>query len=263
MTSSGAAPSEAARLGRRSPPRRPGHGRGPPPCGPSGPPGDEPWVDAAAGGVDPNGVAAVAGHPELMARIVFALVAHPGHGADPRFNAKPPSNATSSCQRAAPPPSVTCRWHLAGDTCCGQRRHRGDYFYVPVRRGVCLLQVQGTSSGPALPTWGRGRPGMTGLLGTGPRAMPLRAAPGRSSGPQRVPAQPSATRNRCSRHLLPALRAPVSSATHEPRTNLRSRQPCHHRGGPSSSSEADSTAAVGAHGDAMTGGEDEPEPDGS
>jgi hypothetical protein len=29
--------------------------------------GDEPWVDAAAGGVDPDGVAAGAGHPELVA----------------------------------------------------------------------------------------------------------------------------------------------------------------------------------------------------
>jgi hypothetical protein len=55
-----------------------------------------------------------------------------------------------------------------------------------------------------LPTWGWARPGMTGLLGTGPRAMPLRAAPGRSSGPQRVPTQPSTTRSRCSRHPLPA-----------------------------------------------------------
>jgi hypothetical protein len=36
-------------------------------------------------------------------------------------------------------------------------------------------------------------PGMTGLLGTGPRAMPLRAAPGGSSGPQRVP--PKTKRN--------------------------------------------------------------------
>src|SRR5918994_1779773 len=62
---------------------------------------DEPGVDAAAGGVDPDGVAAVAGHPEPVARIVFALVGHPGHGADPRFNAEPPSNAASKLWRPA------------------------------------------------------------------------------------------------------------------------------------------------------------------
>jgi hypothetical protein len=48
-------------------------------------------------------------------------------------------------------------------------------------------------------------PGMTGLLGTGPRAMPLRAAPGGSSGPQRVPPELSATRNRCYRRTLRGL----------------------------------------------------------
>src|SRR5215207_9449595 len=63
--------------------------------------GDEPGVDAAAGGVDSDGVAAVAGHPELVARLVFALVGHPGHGADPRFNAEPRSNAASKLRRPA------------------------------------------------------------------------------------------------------------------------------------------------------------------
>jgi hypothetical protein len=32
---------------------------------------DEPRVDARTGGVDPGGVAAAAGHPELVARIVL------------------------------------------------------------------------------------------------------------------------------------------------------------------------------------------------
>src|SRR5215207_2005164 len=63
--------------------------------------GNEPWVDAAAGGVDSDGVAAVAGHPELVAGIVFALVGHPGYGVDPRFNAEPPSNAASKLWRPA------------------------------------------------------------------------------------------------------------------------------------------------------------------
>jgi hypothetical protein len=73
----------------------------------------------------------------------------------------------------------------------------GGYFYGPVPRGICLLQVQGTSRGPALLTWGWVGPGMTGLLGIRPRPMSLRAAPGGSSGPRRVPPEPSATRNRC------------------------------------------------------------------
>jgi hypothetical protein len=59
MTSSG-----AAHRGRRSPQRLLRHGRGRRRCGPCGPPGDQPPVEAGPIGVDPDGVAAVAGRPE-------------------------------------------------------------------------------------------------------------------------------------------------------------------------------------------------------
>src|SRR5215212_11310880 len=55
-----------------------------------------------------------------------------------------------------------------------QRRHRGDYFYVPVRCGVCPLQVQGTSLGPAPPNLGVGEAGDDGPAGDRP---PSDAAP--------------------------------------------------------------------------------------
>jgi hypothetical protein len=45
---------------------------------------------------------------------------------------------------------------------------------------------------------------MTGLLGTGPRAMPLRAAPGEKLGAAACAA--GTKRNRCCRHPLHALR---------------------------------------------------------
>src|SRR5512132_2002881 len=54
---------------------------------------DEPRVDAAAGGVDSDGVTAVPAQPELVACVVLALVGHPGHGSDRTFHAEPPSNA--------------------------------------------------------------------------------------------------------------------------------------------------------------------------
>jgi hypothetical protein len=107
------------------------------------------------------------------------------------------------CQRAAPPPTVALQIDgpsQGGPTRCDQRSCQGGYFYVPVRRGVCPLRVQGMSRGPALPTWAWAGPGMTGLLGTGPRAMPLRAAPGQGSGPRRVQPETSATRHRCCSH---------------------------------------------------------------
>ena len=66
-------------------------------------------------------------------------------------------------------------------TARGQRnRPERGYLYVAAWRGVCPIQVQGTIRGPALPG-GRG-PRMTGLLGTGPRATPLRVAPGKARG---------------------------------------------------------------------------------
>src|SRR5215204_4272753 len=92
--------------------------------------GNEPWVDAAAGGVDSDGVAAVAGHPELVAAIVFALVGHPGHGADPRFNAEPPSNAASML------------WRPANGRLRGSMAPRGDLLVVT--RGVATEVVTST-----------------------------------------------------------------------------------------------------------------------
>ena len=43
---------------------------------------------------------------------------------------------------------------------------------------------------------------MTGLLGTGPRAMPLRAAPGEKLGAAVCAAETKRTRNRCYRRAL-------------------------------------------------------------
>src|SRR5215216_6187030 len=66
---------------------------------------------------------------------------------------------------------------------------------------------------------GRGL-GMTGLLGTGPRAMPLRAAPGEKLGAAACAAE--IKRNRCYRHPLraPYGRLPARQRTdpHEPRS---------------------------------------------
>jgi hypothetical protein len=157
-----------------------------------------------AGGVDSDGVAAGAGHPEPVGRIVRVLVGHPGHGADRRFNAEPRSNAASKLWRPANGPlrrRLSPRRSMAP---CGAdlpdvirgAAINAAYFCGPVRGGVCPLQVQGMSRGPALPKGIWARPGITGLLGTGPRAMPLRAAPGESSGPRRVQSEPSAVLDR-------------------------------------------------------------------
>ena len=182
--------------------------------------GDEPRVDAAAGGVDSDGVAAVAGHPELVARMVFALVGSPWPwrrssvqrqtAVQRRLQLWRPANGPLRRRR-----SPADRWHLADYTRCGQRCHRGDYFYVPVRRGVCPFRVQGTSRGPALPGE-MGGPGRTGLLGTGPRAMPLRAAPGEKLGAAACAAGTKRNAQPCSRRPLRACGAPASSATHGP-----------------------------------------------
>src|SRR5215207_9715217 len=144
--------------------------------------GNEPWVDAAAGGVDSDGVAAGAGHPELVAGIVSALVGHPGHGADPRFNAEPPSNAASKLWRPANGPrrrrlspyrSMAPRGAKRPVVTRGAATNAG-YFCGPVPCGVCPLQVQGMSRGPAPPTWGVARPGDDGSGGDRP---PSDAAP--------------------------------------------------------------------------------------
>lgn len=90
--------------------------------------------------------------------------------------------------------------------------------------------------------------------------MPLRAAPGESSGPRRV--------QRTQRNAEPVLQTPVarptgrlpSLQTHSPPEPSQPKALA--PGGPSGISASDSTAAAGAYGDGMTGGEDEPEPDG-
>jgi hypothetical protein len=72
---------------------------------------DESVVDARPGGVDPDGVAAVARHLELVARIVFTLilVGHPGQaqivGSTPNRRPTRP-HAVAAFQRAASPPTV-------------------------------------------------------------------------------------------------------------------------------------------------------------
>ena len=60
----------------------------------------------------------------------------------------------------------------------------GAYFYLAARRGVCPIQVQGTTRRPALPR-GRG-PGRTGLLGNRPQSNAAPRGPGQSSGPCRL-----------------------------------------------------------------------------
>jgi hypothetical protein len=183
--------------------------------------------------------------------MVFALVGHPGHGADPRFNAKPPSNAASKLWRPAngphrrrlspyrsmAPRGVTTR--------CDQRScQQGGYFYVPVGRGVCPFRVQGTSRGPALPGE-MGGPGITGLLGTGPRAMPLRAAPGEKLGAAACAA--GTKRNRCCRHPLPALWGACQLGSARTRPSLAAKALAI-PGGPSGNSASDSAAAGGQTG---------------
>jgi hypothetical protein len=49
------------------------------------------------------------GPPRTCGLHCLCSVDHPGHGADPRFNAEPPSNAASSCgglPTAVPPPTI-------------------------------------------------------------------------------------------------------------------------------------------------------------
>src|SRR5829696_9457677 len=103
---------------------------------------------------------------------------------------------------------------------------------------------------------------MTGLLGTGPRAMPLRAAPGGSSGPRRV--------QRTKRNAQPVLQTPVacpmgaptSSATYGPARTFAGK-------GPGTTGRAFRASLslipllLRGHTGADDGGEDEPEPDGA
>jgi hypothetical protein len=92
----------------------------------------------------------------------------------PRHSAAPPSMSRS---RSRPPGCSGLGCELSAAR--GAARESG-YFYVAARRGVCPIQGQGTNHGPA-PPGVRGR-GWTGLLGTGPRAMPLRVAPSYARG---------------------------------------------------------------------------------
>ena len=101
--------------------------------------------------------------------------------------------------------------------------------------------------GPALPTWGWARPGMTGLLGTGPErcrsARPRVEARGRGvcrrNQAQRATDAPDTS-------CLPSGRS-VSSATHEPPRTFAAEGPGA-TGGPSGISASDSTAAARAYG---------------
>ena len=192
----------------------------------------------------------------MWARVVFALVGHPGHGADRRFNAEPPSNAASKLWRPANGPlrrRRSPRRSMAprgATTRCDQRScTNAGYFCGPVRGGVCPLQVQGTSHRPAPPTLGVGEAGDDGPAGDRPRAMPLRAAPGESSGLRRVQPEPNATRNRCYRRPLRALRGACQRCKRTaPPQEPRSRRLWQHREAPSGISESDSTAAARAYG---------------
>jgi hypothetical protein len=108
-----------------------------------------------------------------------------------------------------------------------------------------------------------GGPGMTGLLGIRPPEQCRSARP-------RVEAR---GRGVCSRNQVQRATgatdarsapcgAPASSANAPPRRSLQPR-PWQRREAPSGISESDSTAAAGGIREGMTGGEDEPESDGS
>jgi hypothetical protein len=138
------------------------------------------------------------------------------------------------------------RWHLAGrPTRCDQRSCHQRWLFLrtcPARRLPAPGPGHEPWTGP--PSLGVvARPGMTGLLGTGPRAMPLRAAPGGSSGSRRLQPEPSATRNGATDARCGPCGAPAGCATHGP---ARASQPkaLATPGGPSGSSESDCTAAV-------------------
>ena len=157
-------------------------------------------------------------------------------------------HAVAVCQRAAPPPTIapqidgTSRGNLPVVT-RGAATNAG-YFCGPVPGDVCPLQVQGMSRGPALPGE-MGGPGITGLLGTGPRAMPLRAAPGEKLGAAACAA--GTKRNRCCRHPLPALWGACQLGSARTRPSLAAKALAI-PGGPSGNSASDSAAAGGQTG---------------
>jgi hypothetical protein len=97
-------------------------------------------------------------------------------------------------------------------------------------------------------------PEITGLLGTGPRAMPLRAAPGEKLG---AAACAGATKH----NAQPMLQTPIACPTGacqlgnaRTRTNLRSRRPWHPSGALRASLGLIPPLLPGAHGDGMTTG---------
>jgi hypothetical protein len=79
---------------------------------------DEPRVDTAPGGVDPDGVPALAAHPEPVPRVVLALVAHRGHCADRRFRRR------TAVQRGSTA-AAACDWPFRGRSspCRSMVRH--------------------------------------------------------------------------------------------------------------------------------------------
>src|SRR4029450_2047251 len=163
----------------------------------------------------------------------------------------PPPPAVAACQRAVPPPTIAPQ--IDGTS-------RGD-LPVVTRGAATTLGISADLSGAAFPHPKFGaramdRPSQRGYgwrrgsrvcWGQAPERRRSARPRVKSSGPQRVPAQPSTARNRCSRPLLPALRAPAGSATHEPAGTFAG-EGLAPPGGPSGISESDSAAATGAYG---------------
>jgi hypothetical protein len=193
--------------------------------------GDEPWVDAAAGGVDPDGVAAVAGHPELVACIIFALVGHLAMaqilGSTPnRGPTRPQSCGGLPTGRSAADCRPADRWHLAGRPirCDRRSRHQRWVFLrtCPGRRLPAPGPGHEPWTGPPKGIWAGA--GLRVCWGQAPEQCRSARPRVKSSGPRRVP-EPSATRNRCYRHPLPALRGACQLGNARTRTNLRRQSP--------------------------------------
>jgi hypothetical protein len=120
---------------------------------------------------------------------------------------RPPSCGGLPTGRSAAVGHPADRWHHAGR------------LPVVTRGPAPTLVISADLSGAAFarsrsraraidrpPNLGVGEAGDDGPAGGRPRAMPLRAAPGESSGLRRVQPEPNATRNRCYRRPLRALR---------------------------------------------------------
>jgi hypothetical protein len=156
------------------------------------------------------------------------------------------------------------RWHLAGRPirCDRRSRHQRWVFLrtCPGRRLPAPGPGHEPWTGPPKGIWAG--PGITGLLGTGPRAMPLRAAPGEKLG--------AAACARTKRNAQPVLQTPFA----RPAGRLPARQrtdphepsqakPWHTGRAFRASLSLIPLLLAGHTGRDDEGGEDEPEPDGS